>query len=126
MILVIIESPDSGNVDENLRYLRACMADCLNRGEAPFASHGLYTQPGVLRDGDPDERKRGIEAGFTWRKAAAKTVVYTDFGITSGMQWGIDDADRLVRAQLFDTNGHRIEYRQLGCGCGAYEGVPWA
>lgn len=51
MILVIIESPYAGDVDRNLEYLRAAMRDCLKRGEAPFASHALYTQPGVLDDG---------------------------------------------------------------------------
>lgn len=73
---VIIESPYAGDIDRNLRYLRACMADCLRRGEAPFASHGLYTQPGVLDDDKPDERKLGIEAGFAWRDVAEMTVVY--------------------------------------------------
>lgn len=47
MRLVIIESPFAGDVVRNLRYLRACMRDCLRRGEAPYASHALYTQPGV-------------------------------------------------------------------------------
>ena len=70
MRLVIIESPYAGNVPLNLLYLRACMRDCLSRGEAPFASHALYTQPGVLDDGDPAERAHGIEAGFAWRAVA--------------------------------------------------------
>lgn len=42
MKLVVVESPYAGDVERNLRYLRAAMADCLARGEAPFASHGLY------------------------------------------------------------------------------------
>lgn len=53
MIRVIIESPYAGDVDANLTYLRACLRDCLLRGEAPFASHGLYAQPGVLDDAIP-------------------------------------------------------------------------
>jgi hypothetical protein len=57
VILVVVESPYAGNIERNLRYLRACMADCLRRGEAPFASHGLYTQPGVLRDELPKDRQ---------------------------------------------------------------------
>ena len=36
MIRVIIESPYAGDVEKNLRYLRAAMHDCLMRGEAPF------------------------------------------------------------------------------------------
>ena len=93
MITVMIESPYAGDVERNLRYLRACMADCLRRGEAPFASHGLYTQPGVLDDNDPEDRKLGIEAGFSWRRFADYTVVYCDLGITPGMIKGIEHAD---------------------------------
>ncbi len=101
---VIIESPFAGEVDRNWRYLRACMRDCLLRGEAPYASHGLYTQPGVLDDLIPEEREHGIQAGFAWRSAADATVVYTDFGTSGGMQYGIDHALKM---------GRPIEYRTL-------------
>lgn len=102
---VIIESPYAGDVEENLRYLRACMRDSLLRGESPYASHALYTQPGVLDDHDLAERSIGIEAGFKWRSAADKTVVYVDLGISQGMQLGIDHAANL---------GQVVEYRTLG------------
>lgn len=86
--LVIVESPYAGDIEENLRYLRAAMRDCLLRGEAPFASHGLYTQPGVLRDEIPEEREHGITAGFAWRRVSCATVVYTDLGISKLPGWG--------------------------------------
>lgn len=111
---VIVESPYAGDIELNLRYLRACMADCLARGEAPFASHGLYTQPGVLDDSDPGEREHGIQAGFAWRSAADATAVYTDLGISRGMDYGIAAAVRLKAASGF--TGHAIEYRKLGEG----------
>jgi len=101
---VIIESPYAGNVELNLRYLRAAMRDCLDRGEAPFASHGLYTQDGVLDDNIPAQRDLGIAAGFAWRIVADATVVYTDLGITIGMEFGIAHADECGRA---------VEYRTL-------------
>lgn len=63
---VVVESPYAGNVERNLAYARACLHDCLLRGEAPIASHLLYTQPGVLDDDRPEERKLGIEAGLVW------------------------------------------------------------
>lgn len=85
-------------------YARAAMRDCLLRGEAPYASHLLYTQPGVLNDDDPEERAQGIEAGLEWGFAADKTVVYTDLGISEGMQQGIDRAKAERRT---------IEYRKL-------------
>jgi len=105
MKLVIIESPYAGNVEENLRYLRACMKDSLSRGEAPYASHGLYTQEGVLDDSIPEERMLGIHAGFAWRQVANLTAVYTDLGISSGMQYGIDDSKK---------RSMPVEYRQIG------------
>lgn len=103
--LVVVESPYAGDVERNLRYLRACMADCFKRGEAPFASHGLYTQPGVLDDNDPRERELGIEAGLAWGRRADATIVYTDLGISRGMEQGI------ARAR---AENRVIEYRELG------------
>lgn len=92
--LVVLESPYAGAVEENEAYARAAVADCLGRGEAPYASHLLYTQPGVLDDDDPVDRALGIAAGFAWRAVADRTVVYVDLGISRGMQAGVDDAIR--------------------------------
>lgn len=78
----------------NVRYARACMKDSLLRSEAPYLSHLLYTQRGVLDDTIPAEREHGIQAGFAWRQVAAKTVVYTDLGISRGMEYGILDASK--------------------------------
>lgn len=102
---VVIESPYAGDIEKNLRYLRACMRDCLLRGEAPYASHALYTQPGVLRDEVPEERQHGIEAGFAFRPLMKKTVVYEDLGYSRGMKYGIQHAQEI---------DHPIEYRRLG------------
>lgn len=98
---VIVESPFAGDVERNLAYVRACMADCLRRGEAPYASHALYTQPGVLDDNDPAERKQGIEAGFAWRAAAELTVFYIDLGWSRGMQLGLEDCQQ--KGKPFET-----------------------
>lgn len=107
MIPVIVESPYAGDVERNERYARACMRDCLQRGEAPYASHLLYTQPGVLRDDVPDERKLGIYAGFAFRPLTAKSVFYTDLGFSVGMQYGLAHANDI---------GHPVEYRTLPVG----------
>ena len=104
MRLVIIESPYAGDVEANVEYARACVRDSLLRGEAPIASHLLYTQPGVLRDEVPEERRHGIDAGLAWRKVAEASVVYTDRGITSGMKYGIAAAE---------AAGIAVEYRSL-------------
>jgi hypothetical protein len=101
---VILESPYAGDVEANKTYARACMRDSLFRGEAPLASHLLYTQPGVLKDDKVDERKLGIEAGLVWGNVADATVVYIDHGITVGMRQGIEHAE---------LNSRRVEYRRL-------------
>lgn len=106
MTMVIIESPYAGDVDRHVRYARACMADCLRREEAPFASHLLYTQPGVLDDSKPKERALGIRAGLEIGMRADRTVVYVDLGISEGMRQGIRAAEEA---------GRPIEYRRM-CG----------
>ena len=108
MRLVIVESPCAGDIAANEAYARAAMADCLKRGEAPFASHCLYTQPGVLRDEVPSDRALGIEAGLCWGKMADATVVYTDLGISGGMAMGIARATQ---------EGRPVEYRRLMVKC---------
>lgn len=90
---VIVESPYAGDIEANVEYARAAMRDCLLRGEAPYASHLLYTQPGVLRDEVPGERVHGIEAGFVWRAVAELTVFYVDRGWSHGMVQGKEDCE---------------------------------
>ena len=102
--LVVIESPFAGDIESNINYARRCMADSLKRGEAPIASHLLYTQPGILEDNNPEERKLGMEAGFAWGELAEATIVYTDRGISSGMKVGIE------RAELA---GRQVVYRSI-------------
>jgi|SRR5215472_9194822 len=81
--LVVIESPYRGEIERNKAYLKLCFLDSIMRGEAPTASHKLYTD--VLDDNDPDERKLGIELGFAWLKVADLVAFYTDFGMSGGM-----------------------------------------
>ena len=104
LTLVVVESPYAGNIPENVAYARAAMHDCFKHSEAPFASHLLYTQPGVLIDEIPEERKLGIDAGLLWGELAQKTVVYVDRGFSSGMRYGIQ---RALKA------GRPIEFRSL-------------
>ena len=102
MIKVVIESPYSGDVENNLRYLFDCMLDCLSKGESPYASHALFTQ--FLDDDFEHERELGINAGLAWADCADYIVVYTDRGISEGMQYAIDQ----------HIKNHRIvEYRKL-------------
>lgn len=101
---VIIESPFAGDVARNIAYARRCVRDSLLRGEAPIASHLLYTQEGILDDLVPAERDQGIAAGLAWRTVADASVVYVDLGISNGMMLGIRAA---IDARV------PVEYRRL-------------
>lgn len=98
---VIIESPFRGMPDA-IGYAHRAMADCLFRGEAPFASHLIYPQ--ILDDNDPDQRELGIETGLAWQEVADAVVVYGDHGMSEGMHAGVMNARRL---------GITVEFRYL-------------
>lgn len=108
MKIVIVESPfapsDTADTIEHIHYARACVKDALMCGEAPLASHLLYTQPGILDDTVPAERAAGIEAGVEMYNHAKKCVVYTDYGISKGMKYGIKRAEE---------KGVEVIYRNL-------------
>lgn len=112
MKLVIIESPYAGNVRENEEYARAAVRDSVLRGEAPIASHLLFTQPGILWDEDQDERLMGMKAGWEWYRVAEACVAYVDHGISGGMSSGISMA--------LEYNIH-IEHRHLRYMAGIVE-----
>ncbi|MGD0729567.1 MAG: hypothetical protein ABR981_05820 [Candidatus Micrarchaeaceae archaeon] len=99
-------APTLSQVAKHIRYTRACVRDSLLKKEIPFASHLFYTQTGILDDNLTDERQRGIMAGKVLiEKLDATTVVYTDLGISKGMELGIKIAKKSKR---------KIEYRTLG------------
>jgi hypothetical protein len=106
MKLVIIESPLKALTPEaalvHKEYAKACMRDSLDRGEAPFASHLLYTQ--VLDDDILDQRMRGIGAGLAVAERADLSAVYVDLGVSKGMRLGIEHAK---------AHGRRVEERSL-------------
>lgn len=106
---VVLESrfaaPNTKGLLINKKFTLACMRDCFLRGEAPYASHVIYAQSHILDDFVPSERAFGMHAGFIWGDCASKTVVYTDLGISTGMQLGIEHAEKM---------GRPVEYRTLG------------
>ena len=92
---VVVESPYAGDVQRNVEYARACIRDCLARGEAPIASHLLFTQPGILNDDIPSERERGMRAGWAWLAVAESVVFYVDHGTSNGMREAMHLAQKL-------------------------------
>lgn len=102
---VVMESPYAGktqaDVDANVAYARECLLDCLRKGESPLAGHLLYTQ--VLDEAK--DRKLGLEAHLRWIECADAVVVYTDRGISPGMQLAIERANNECQTH--------IEFRKL-------------
>ena len=117
MRLVVVESPYAGKAPgwakripgmrwaaeawvrwRHVRYARAAVRDCILRGEAPIASHLLLTQPGILRDHVPGERRTGIEAGLAWGDRGDLSAFYVNEGTSNGMRLGAEWADRVGRA----------------------------
>ena len=103
---VQFESPygaeTADGIVRNVTYALIGMRHSLEMGEAPFASHLLYTQ--MLDDAIPLERTLGIFAGLRIGEGAEATVVYEDLGISRGMEMGINHAIEL---------GRPVEYRKL-------------
>jgi hypothetical protein len=102
---VVLESPYAGDIERNVKYARRAVRDSLSRGEAPIASHLLYTQPEILKDHISEERQWGIDAGLVWKDAAEATVMYIDYGMSEGMKLGLKHAK---------SKSHRVEFRKIG------------
>jgi len=111
MRLVILESPYAGEVERNVLYARRAIRHSLAQGEAPIASHLLYTQPGVLHDSIPHERDWGIAAGLAWRRVCPFRVFYIDYGMSGGMR----HAEAQLRQELTGVQfAQQVEYRKIG------------
>jgi hypothetical protein len=110
---VIVETPYKAatkkGLKQNLKFARDCARDCLTvHCEAPFLSHLLYTQAGILDDNDPLGRQDGIDAGLAWGAVAEATVVYLDRGISTGMHYGVQNARNANRPIIFRTLSHHL------------------
>lgn len=113
MHTIILESPfkgsQTGTEEEHVTYAKRALKDSLERGEAPIASHLLYTQ--VLDDAIPLERNLGIDAGLAWKElrladgTPIPTVFYMDYGMSSGM------SHAYVKAR---DNHYPVIYRYIG------------
>ncbi len=81
--VVIVESPFAGDMEANRAYAIKACADCLRRGEVPYASHLFFPQ--FLDELKPEECELGLTAGYAMWPIASKIVFYVDLGISTGM-----------------------------------------
>ncbi|SRR6266576_721146 len=103
MKLVSIQSPYAGDIERNVTYARRALQDSLQRGEAPFASHLLYTQ--VLIDGIAEYRALALKCDHAFLAECDLVAVYSDFGVTEGMETAIEKASEL---------NIQIDFRHIG------------
>jgi hypothetical protein len=112
MRIVCLESPFKPSADDikiyagryspaellrqNLVYARLLLLNSLKLGEAPFASHLLYTQ--VWSESD-DLRDRGIKSGIEFHHRADLIVLGIDLGTSSGMRNAAANA-RLIGTEM--------------------------
>jgi hypothetical protein len=102
MKLVIIESPYAGEIERNVAYARAALYHSALHGEAPLASHLLYTQ--ILDDGKSGERALGITMGLAWRRRCDLAAFYVDLGWSAGMK---------AAKEIYQIEAIRWEERRL-------------
>jgi hypothetical protein len=68
---------------QNLVYARLALLSSLMRGEAPVASHLLYTQ---VWSEKPELRANGIKAGIELHYRVDLVCLYVDLGVSKGMK----------------------------------------
>jgi hypothetical protein len=106
MLCVFVCSPYKSTTseahEENVAYAQQALVDSLGRSEAPFAPHLLYPQ--VLIDADELDRNVAMAAGKAWLEVSDVLAVYTDLGISGGMEEEIAWAE---------DNMVTVEYRTL-------------
>lgn len=94
---------------QNINYARLALLNALSRGEAPFASHLLYTQ---VWSESADLRDAGIKAGIEAHQVCHTVALYVDLGISKGMQLAADHASLIgveqARRLILDTAGKDV------------------
>jgi hypothetical protein len=101
-IRCIIESPFAGDIESNVAYAAEVIKNLvLNKNYSPMASHLLYTR--MLDDDNQDERTIGIDAGLNYGLHAEETIICVDRGLSTGMKYGIINAEKNGRKYSFFT-----------------------
>jgi hypothetical protein len=105
-MIVVIESPWAGlgAGEKAKKYLRNCIRDSLARNEIPWASHAMLAWTEALYETDTEQRLEGINVNKKMIIRAELIAVYTDHGISKGMQTAITFAR---------MHGKRVESRRL-------------
>ena len=101
---VALEMSLGDDLAEGIKYVSACMADCIARNEIAFPPPELYARALPLDSSSSEMFAQGVSAARQWNEHADATVVYTDLGFSTVVRAGIDRAKAYRRP---------IEYRSL-------------
>lgn len=138
--VVMIESPYSGDIDRNVRYLSLATLHSGTLGELPYSSHSYMTHPRAknffVSDYDPKwdvwTRDQAIERSHVMRHRCDRTVFYTDLGWSSHMKaakkYCVDNnlpfEERTVDLEAVHKQAPFISVKFSGClvsGCSHYD-----
>lgn len=99
---------------QNLIYARLALLNSLKIGEAPLASHLLYTQVWAET---PELRNAGIKAGIQMHHRCDLVVLCIDLGVSGGMRLAADNAKLInteqTRRSILDVADGRDPRAQL-------------
>ena len=82
MKTIAIESPYSGNIARNVRYLAWCVRYVYDCGHAASAGHGLGP---CAQSEEPLHRAHGLAADARFREICDETWYFADLGWSAGM-----------------------------------------
>lgn len=84
---------------KHIDYAKAACRQVFEEGDHPFAPHLLY--PSFLNDHSPADRERGIAAGLTILSACDALYVFTELGVSAGMEEEISFAGQRAIPVVF-------------------------
>lgn len=105
--LCYICSPYRGEIERNTEYARELTRIALDNGYTPITPHLYLTQ--VLNEEDPEQRKRGMEAGTELLKSCKYIFIGSRYGISAGMLSEIQIAMKEGITELAQEKGGLVE-----------------
>lgn len=109
--LVYICSPYRGDVKRNKEYARYLTRVALDNGFVPVTVHLYLTE--VTNEDDPAEREKGMAAGMEILKHCKYILIGDKYGISSGMNNEIWDAQKDGIIRLTEKDGSIVPADQL-------------
>lgn len=99
--LCYICSPYRGDIERNVAYAKELTRIALDNGYAPITPHLYITQ--VLDEGDPEQRKKGMDAGMELLKQCRYIIIGSRYGLSEGMVEEIKTAIEIRLIELAVT-----------------------